>query len=186
MSQAIVKVRAEVALYRCIRAVERVGQSKLRQRPTPLLPCDVCLRHGKRLLVRQLPRNRRILIRGGYGINYNTGQYATIARQLANQQPFAVTQTNIAGQQGCGTLTQFTLANAFNCSNAAVQSNFSANLNYRLGHVQIWDLDIQKTLPMGIVANVGYNGAKGGNLDMVRAPNRTASGLLNSNAQPFD
>ena len=128
---------------------------------------------------------KETVIRGGYGINYNTGQYATIARQLANQQPFAVTQTNIAGQQGCGTFEQFTLAGAYNCSNAAVQSNFSANLNYRLGHVQIWDIDIQKTLPMGIVANIGYNGAKGGELDMVRAPNRTATGVLNSDAQPF-
>jgi hypothetical protein len=128
---------------------------------------------------------KEIVIRGGYGINYNTGQYATIARQLANQQPFAVTQTNIAGQQGCGMLTQFTLAGAFNCSNAAVQSNFSADLNYRLGHVQIWDLDIQKTLPMGIVANIGYNGSKGGDLDLLRAPNRTADGVPNSGAQPF-
>jgi trimeric autotransporter adhesin len=128
---------------------------------------------------------KETVIRGGYGINYNTGQYATIAKQLANQQPFAVTQTNLAGQQGCGTLGQFTLAAAFNCSNAAVQSNYSANLNYRLGHVQIWDLDIQRTLPMGIVANVGYDGAKGGDLDMVRAPNRTATGVLNAGAQPF-
>ena len=128
---------------------------------------------------------KETVIRGGYGINYNTGQYATIARQLANQQPFAVTQTNTAGQQGCGSLEQFTLAGAFNCSNAAVQSNYSANLNYRLGHVQIWDLDIQRTLPLGIVANIGYNGAKGGNLDLVEAPNRTATGVLNSGAQPF-
>ena len=128
---------------------------------------------------------KETVIRGGYGINYNTGQYATIARQLANQQPFAVTQTNIAGQQGCGTLAQFTLAGAFNCSNAAVQSNFSANLNYRLGRVQIWDLDIQKTLPLGILVSIGYDGAKGGDLDMVRAPNRTATGVLNSGAQPF-
>jgi hypothetical protein len=128
---------------------------------------------------------KETVIRGGYGINYNTGQYATIARQLANQQPFAVTQTNIAGQQGCPMLGQFTLAGAFNCSNAAVQSNFSANLNYRLGHVQIWDLDIQKSLPMGIVANIGYDGSTGGDLDMVRAPNRTATGVLNSGAQPF-
>jgi trimeric autotransporter adhesin len=128
---------------------------------------------------------KETVIRGGYGINYNTGQYATIAKQLANQQPFAVTQTNLAGQQGCGMLGQFTLASAFNCSNAAVQSNYSANLNYRLGHVQIWDLDIQRTLPMGIVANIGYDGAKGGDLDMVRAPNRTATGVLNAGAQPF-
>ena len=128
---------------------------------------------------------KETVIRGGYGINYNTGQYATIARQLANQQPFAVTQTNLAGQQGCGTFEQFTLAGAFNCSNAAVQSNYSAFLNYRLGHVQIWDLDIQRTLPMGIVANIGYDGSSGGALDLVEAPNRTATGVLNPGAQPF-
>jgi hypothetical protein len=129
---------------------------------------------------------KETVVRGGYGINYNTGQYATIAKQLANQPPFAVTQTNIAGQQGCGMFEQFMLTNAYNCSDAAVQNNYSANLNYRLGHVQVWDLDIQRTLPLQIVANIGYDGAKGGDLDIVRAPNRTATGLLNPGAQPFD
>jgi len=129
---------------------------------------------------------KELVIRGGYGLNFNTGQYGSIARQLANQPPFAVTQTNIAGQQGCGTLAQFTLAGAYNCSDAPVQNNYSANLNYRLGHVQIWDLDIQHTLPMGIVMNVGYDGSTGGNLDIVRAPNRTPNGVLNTGAQPFD
>ncbi|WP_263383238.1 TonB-dependent receptor [Granulicella arctica] len=126
---------------------------------------------------------KETVLRGGYGINYNTGQYATFARQLAFQPPFAVTQTNIVNQQGCGV---FTLANAFNCSTAPVQNNYAVNPNYRLGHVQIWNLDIQKTLPLGIVANVGYNGAKGGDLDIVRAPNRTATGLLNTAAQAFN
>lgn len=124
----------------------------------------------------------QLVIRGGYGINYNTQQFGTFAQQLAFQPPFAVTQTNAVNQQGCGVL-QF--ANAFNCSTAAVQNNYSVNKNYRLGHVQIWNLDIQKTLPMGIVLNVGYNGATGGNLDMVRAPNRTAASILNASAQPF-
>ena len=45
---------------------------------------------------------KQMVLRGGYGINFNTGQYATIASQLAFQPPFAVTQTNIANQQGCG------------------------------------------------------------------------------------
>jgi hypothetical protein len=106
---------------------------------------------------------------------------------MANQQPFAVTQTNIEGQQGCGTREQFTLADAYNCSTALVQSNYSANLDYRLGHVQIWDLDIQRTLPLGIVANIGYDGSKGGDLDMVRAPNRTITGnKKDQSAQVFD
>jgi hypothetical protein len=124
----------------------------------------------------------QMVIRGGYGINYNTQQYSSFAQQLAFQPPFAVTQTNVVNQQGCETLQ---LANAFNCSTAAVQNNYSVNLNYRLGRVQIWNLDIQKTLPMGVVLNVGYNGAKGGDLDIVRAPNRTATSILNAAAQPY-
>jgi len=123
------------------------------------------------------------VVRGGYGINYNTTQYSSFARQLSFQPPFSVTQTNITQQQGCGVLQ---LANAFNCSNAAVQNNYSVNLNYRLGHVQVWNLDIQRTLPMDIVLNVGYNGAIGGDLDIVRAPNRTIANVLNPTAQPFN
>lgn len=135
---------------------------------------------------------KEMVIRGGYGINFNTGQYATIASQLAFQPPFAVTQTNIAGQQGCGTYApsatagKFTLANAYGCSTATVQNSFSANKDYRLGHVQVWNIDIQKTLGLGIVTNVGYNGSKSGGLDIVRAPNRTPVGLLNPDAQAFN
>lgn len=126
---------------------------------------------------------KNAVLRGGYGINYNTGQYASFAKQLAFQPPFAVTQTNIVNQQGCGVLT---LANSFNCSTAPVQNNYAVNPNYRLGHVQIWNLDLQKTFPLGIVTNIGFNGAKGGDLDIVRAPNRTATGLLNNGAQAFN
>ena len=125
----------------------------------------------------------QLVVRGGYGINYNTQQYSSFARQLAFQPPFSVTQTNIANKQGCSALQ---LANAFNCSTAAVQNNYSVNLDYRLGHVQVWNLDIQRTLPMGVVLNVGYNGALGGDLDIVRAPNRTAASVLNPTAQPFN
>ncbi|MBS1821715.1 MAG: TonB-dependent receptor [Acidobacteria bacterium] len=125
----------------------------------------------------------QMVVRGGYGINYNTQQYSSFARQLAFQPPFSVTQTNITSKQGCGVLQ---LANAFNCSTVAVQNNYSVNLNYRLGHVQVWNFDIQRTLGMGVVLNVGYNGALGGNLDIVRAPNRTAASVLNSAAQPFN
>jgi trimeric autotransporter adhesin len=125
------------------------------------------------------------VVRGGYGINFNTGQYATIARNLSAQVPFALTQTNVVAQTGC-TPTTLTLANGFGCSTTPVQNNYAANLNYRLGHVQVWNLDIQRTFPLGIVANIGYNGAQGGDLDLVRAPNRTVNGVLNPDAQPFN
>lgn len=134
---------------------------------------------------------KSLVIRGGYGINFNTSQYGTIARQLSSQPPFALTQTNavttpqIPGTVGC-TQQNMTLASAFNCSTVPVQNNYAANQDYRLGHVQIWSIDIQRTLPMGIVGNIGYNGAKGGGLDIVRAPNRTANGVLNPSAQAFN
>ena len=134
---------------------------------------------------------KETVVRGGYGINFNTGQYAAIARQLAFQPPFAITQTNlvttptVSGTAGC-TSQNMTLASAFDCSTVPVQNNYAANLDYRLGYVQVWNIDIQRTLPMGIVTNIGYNGARGNELDMWRAPNRTATGLLNPGAQAFN
>jgi len=122
------------------------------------------------------------VVRTGYGINFNTTAYSSFATKMSDQPPFAVTQTNIANQQGCGTLT---LAAAYNCSTATVQSNYGINPNYRIGHVQVYNLDIQHTFPLGIVFNIGYNGSRGGSLDVLRAPNRTASGLLNPNVQAF-
>ncbi|RXH57085.1 Glycine-rich RNA-binding protein GRP1A [Granulicella sibirica] len=125
------------------------------------------------------------VVRGGYGINYNTGQFGRFAQLLAFQPPFAITETNIVGQQGC-TATNLTLENGFGCSTAATQNNYSVNKDYRLGHVQIYNLGVQRTLPLGIVANIDYNGSKGGDLDIVRAPNRTATGLLTTSAQAFN
>ncbi|HWK10279.1 MAG TPA: carboxypeptidase regulatory-like domain-containing protein, partial [Vicinamibacterales bacterium] len=36
-----------------------------------------------------------MILRGGYGISYNSGTYSTIARQMVGQPPFAVTETTI-------------------------------------------------------------------------------------------
>lgn len=131
---------------------------------------------------------KETVVRAGYGINYNTGQFATFAQSLAFQPPFAVTQTNVlatsTSNTGC-TLTTMTLANGFGCSNKAIQNNYSVNRDYRLGRVQVWDVDIQRSLPMGVVLNVGYNGSLGGNLDIVRAPNHTATTVTTANAQAF-
>jgi trimeric autotransporter adhesin len=128
---------------------------------------------------------KETVIRGGYGINFNTGQYSSFASQLSAQTPFALTQTNIVGQPGC-TPGVLTLANGFGCSTTPVQNNYAVNRLYRLGHVQVWNLDVQRTLPMGVVMNIGYNGAQGGDLDILRAPNRTANGASDTRAQPFN
>ena len=144
-----------------------------------------------RIAVAWAPKSKftkQTVVRAGYGINYNTTQYASFAGLLAFQQPFAVTQTNTVSTPtsptGC-VFGQVTLANGFNCSTQATQSNYAVNPNYRLGMVQVYSLDIQRTLPQGIVLNVGYTGSHAGDLDMLRAPNRTASGVLNPTANQF-
>jgi trimeric autotransporter adhesin len=147
---------------------------------------------------------KQTVVRVGYGINYNTGQYASFAQKLSFQQPFAVTQTNTlytpSSPTNCVLPSQaatiatvnnkptqiLTLTSGFGCSQQTTQSNYGVDPNYRLGLVQVYNLDIQRTLGMGVVLNVGYNGSMGDNLDIVRAPNRNAIGILNSNSGQFN
>jgi hypothetical protein len=137
------------------------------------------------------------VLRGGYGINYNTGQYAVFAQKLSGQAPFAVTQTNTLST-GCTTETpstpnpNMTLAHGFGCSTEdAIQNNWAVDKNYRLGMVQVYNVNLQKTFPLGIVFNVGYNGAKGSGLDVVGSPNGVPAsinptGVTTSSVAPFD
>ncbi len=138
---------------------------------------------------------KNTVVRAGYGINFNTGQFARFAQQLAYQPPFAITQTNTlsAGlnMTGCNVTTpttpsNLTFADGFSCATKSVQNNFAVNRDYRLGHVQVYNLDIQRSLPLNIVLNVGYNGSKGGDLDILRAPNHTVSQVTTADAQAFE
>jgi trimeric autotransporter adhesin len=103
-------------------------------------------------------------VRAGYGINYTNGQYLTFARTLVRQPPFANLQTNAA------TTTPISLENGFPTPESAQPPNYSLLPHYTLPYVQAWNIDIQKTLPAGIVLNVGYNGSKGNHLDVTSAP----------------
>jgi hypothetical protein len=159
------------------------------------------------------------VVRGGYGINYNTGQYAIFAKSLSHQPPFASTQTNdvpvaslsdpTPAATGCtttqsaytsgsvsrpATTANLTLANGFGpagslfgCSTLeSVLNNYAVDPHYRLGMVQVYNLNIQRSLPLGIVLNFGYNGAKGSNLDVVGSPNAGPSGVTTLGIEPFD
>jgi trimeric autotransporter adhesin len=104
-------------------------------------------------------------VRAGYGINYNLAQYGLFIRNFAFQPPFAETATNVSPYGSF-----LTLENGFpSNSETAVTNNYALDPNYRLGYVQIWNLDIQRQLPGNVQLNVGYNGAKGTRLDTERA-----------------
>jgi trimeric autotransporter adhesin len=119
---------------------------------------------------------KQTVVRLGYGINYNLAQYGTVIQNFAFQPPFATTQTNSVRNPATSGLT---LVNGFPGTTAgAVTNNFAIDPNYRLGYVQVWNVDLQKTLSHGFLLNVGYNGAKGTHLDEDRA-------IVTNNTQPF-
>ena len=121
------------------------------------------------------------VVRAGYGINYNTSAYSDIAQQLAFQPPFSLTSTNIASPS-----LPLTLQNGFPApAPETITNTYSVNPDYRLGYVQIWNLDVQQELTSTLVMNVDYTGTKGTGLDIVEAPNRTATGVLLPGVQPF-
>jgi trimeric autotransporter adhesin len=120
---------------------------------------------------------KQTVLRGGYGINYTVGQYATFASTMARQpmvnqpagQPaFVNEQTNEAVNAG-----DLTLSKGFGAPETI--GNYALDPHYHLPYVQAWNLDVQKTLPWGVVLNVGYNGSKGSDLDVTSAPRSSPS-----------
>ncbi len=119
---------------------------------------------------------KQTVLRAGYGINFTNGQYASFATSMAHQPmvnapSFVNEQTNEAATAGA-----LTLANGFGAPDTV--GNYALDPHYRLPYVQVWNLDVQKTLPWGIVMNAGYNGSKGTHLDIKSAPRATASSPL--------
>jgi hypothetical protein len=78
----------------------------------------------------------------------------------------------------------FSLQNGFPAV-TGITNNYAVNPNYRFGYVQIRNLDIQQQIRPTLLLNIDYTGTKGTNLDVLEAPNRTATGILISNVQAF-
>ena len=125
---------------------------------------------------------KQTVVRAGYGINYNLAQYASIIQNFAYQPPFATASTNLSNLS-----SPLSFTNGFPTpAPGSVTNNFAVDKNYRLGYVQLWNLNVQRELPHGVIVNAGYNGAKGTRLDMERAPNRNPDGTLRiAGVQPF-
>jgi hypothetical protein len=122
------------------------------------------------------------VVRAGYGINYNASVYQTIAQQLAGQPPFAVTGTVTTASAASPLFLQTALQSA---APGVVTNTYAVDPNYRLPFVQMWNLDLQRDLSRTVQFGIGYTGTKGTNLDLLRAPNRTPTGLAIAGVQPF-
>jgi trimeric autotransporter adhesin len=122
---------------------------------------------------------KNTVVRAGYGINYNTAAYQNIVQNMAFQPPYSNTQTNVASSTNI-----LTLQNGFPAT-SSLTNNYGIDLNYGLGYVQIWNLDIQQEITPTLIVNLDYTGTKGTRLDILTAPNSTASGIRIPGVQAF-
>jgi trimeric autotransporter adhesin len=109
--------------------------------------------------------SRGTTVRAAYGINYGVGQYGGLVQYLAYQPPFANVQANVNIPHD---FTLNTLEAGF--GDQSDIGNFAISRKYRLPYVGTWYLDVQRSVPLDIVLDVGYTGAKGTRLDVVSAP----------------
>ena len=134
----------------------------------------------------------KTVVRAGYGINYNTTVYQSIVQQLAFQPPFATTATNVQTVAG-----DLTLQNGFpaptlpTCQSTGettcqITNNYAVNPDYRLGYVQIWNLNIQREIRPTLLLNVDFTGTKGTRLDVLEAPNRDEAGIRLATVDAFN
>ncbi len=127
----------------------------------------------------RVPKIKQTVVRAGFGTNYTVGEYVGFATTMAHQPPFTNEQTN---QEAIGNTPSIACAQTLTCfswiANNAVPAfpapaalgNYALDPHYGLPYVMAWNLDIQKTLPWGIVMNVGYNGSRSNHLDVKLAP----------------
>ncbi len=142
----------------------------------------------------RLPKST--VVRAGYAINFNNGQYSTFVTSMVHQPPFANVQQNTATTPING--QTISLANGFPTPETQQVPTYALDPHYSLPYVQVWNIDVQKTFGWGILLNVGYNGTKGTHLDVTSSPLpcstvagtnfnpcQTYNGALASTIEPF-
>jgi len=97
-----------------------------------------------------------LVVRAGYGVEYNTSVYQTIALQMAQQAPLS---KSLSVQNSA--LDPLTLASGFNVSPATTPDTFAIDPNFRIGYAQNWNLSVQRDLPGSLVVTATYLGIKG-------------------------
>ncbi len=100
----------------------------------------------------------KTVVRAGYGINYNTSAYQSIAQNMAFQPPFSTTADQRAVGERHSSLCRMDFRRL---PPGSITNNFAVNPNYRLGYVQIWNLDIQQEIRPTLLLNLDYTGTKG-------------------------
>jgi trimeric autotransporter adhesin len=115
-----------------------------------------------------------LVIRGGYGIYFNTTVYQSIVSQMSQQSPLSFNVIDASTQ------APLTLANGFPLLTTTPITTFAVDPNYRIGYVQSWQTAIQQSLRWGLVATVTYSGAKGTHQAQEFIPNSAPPGTTSA------
>jgi hypothetical protein len=117
-----------------------------------------------------------LVVRGGYGVYYNTSVYNMIASNMAQQPPFA-DSLSVSGSAS----NRLSLQNGFLAATSSGNTaTFAVDPNYRIGYAQTWNLSVQRDLPLSMFGTIGYLGTKGTRLDQEFIPNSVAPGATES------
>jgi hypothetical protein len=120
--------------------------------------------------------NGSLMVRGGYGLYYNTSVYSLIAGSMAQQPPFA--QALSVASSAANPLS---IQNGFlAAANQTLTNTYAIETNYRIGYAQSWNLTVQHDLPFSFFGTAGYLGTKGTRLDQQFIPNSVAPGATES------
>ena len=114
------------------------------------------------------------VVRGGYGVYYNTSVYQTIATMMAQQSPLS---KSLSVQNSPA--NPLTLANGFNANPASTPNTFAIDPNFLVGYAQNWQLSVQKDVTDSMVATLTYLGIKGTRGMQVFLPNTFPTGAPN-------
>jgi hypothetical protein len=120
--------------------------------------------------------NGSLVVRGGYGIYYNTSVYSLIAGNMAQQPPFAQALSVSSSADNPLSIQNGFLAAA----NQALTNTYAVDPNYRIGYAQSWSLTVQHDLPFSFFGTAGYLGTRGTRLDQQFIPNSVAPGATES------
>jgi hypothetical protein len=120
--------------------------------------------------------NGSLVVRGGYGVYYNTSVYNLIASNMAQQPPFAEALSVASSAANPLSLESGFLAAA----TQTLTNTYAVDPNYRIGYAQSWSLTVQHDLPFSFFGTAGYLGTKGTRLDQQFIPNSVAPGAAES------
>ncbi|HUP04848.1 MAG TPA: TonB-dependent receptor [Bryobacteraceae bacterium] len=115
-----------------------------------------------------------MVIRGGYGIYYNTSVYQSIAAQMMQQSPLS---KSLSVQNSAA--NPLTLANGFYTPPASTPNTFAIDPNFRPGYAHNWQVSLQRDLTASTVMTVTYLGVKGVHAVQEFLPNTYPAGAAN-------